>query len=54
MKIQKRPAAIKLIEKFDKQLKDILAEELRMLRSAKTTLINKLNPDTGVGSVSLV
>lgn len=54
MKNQKRPAAIKLIEKFDNQLKDILAEELRMLRLAKNTLINKLSPDTVVNSVSLV
>lgn len=45
MKNPKKTQAIRLIEKFDKQLRDILNEELKSVRAVKNHIIGKLTND---------
>ena len=42
MRRSKNLSAMKLIEKFDKQLRDILMSELRLLRSSKNQIITQM------------
>lgn len=42
MKNQAKTNVTKLSEKFDKQLLNILVDELRMLKAAKSQLVNTL------------
>jgi hypothetical protein len=42
MKKQQNSASEKLIEKFDNQLRDILAAELRSVKYARTKVMNSL------------
>ncbi|WP_256011569.1 hypothetical protein [Desertivirga xinjiangensis] len=43
MKSQAKTKITKLSEKFDKQLLSILADELRLIKAAKSQLVNTLN-----------
>jgi len=42
MKKQQNSAAEKLIEKFDNQLRDILAADIRSVKYARTKVMNSL------------
>lgn len=54
MKTINHSKAIRLIEKFDKQLKDILAEELLLARAAKNNILNSLKQTPSGESYSFV
>lgn len=49
MKKQNKNTMVKLSEKYDKQLLNILSEELQLLKEAKNTLIKRLNSGSGGG-----
>ncbi|MEJ6980505.1 hypothetical protein WG906_08595 [Pedobacter sp. P351] len=49
MKKQSQTAIIKLSERFDKQLLNILSKELDSLKSAKNNIINTLRPKSDDG-----
>jgi hypothetical protein len=49
MKKQAKPTIIKLSERFDKQLLNILSKELNSLRTTKNNLINTLRPGSDDG-----
>lgn len=43
MKAQHKTKAIKMIEKFDKQLRDILSEELKTVKETRKHIMARLN-----------
>ncbi|MXV17811.1 hypothetical protein [Hufsiella ginkgonis] len=45
MKASYKPKAIKMIEKFDKQLRDMLTAELKTIDSRKNDFIARLRTD---------
>lgn len=49
MKKENNTPVIKLSERFDKELLNILSAELRSLKNTKNAIIKKLNPDSGNG-----
>jgi hypothetical protein len=44
MKQEIKPAVVKLSERFDKQLLNILSKELAALKSTKNQIVNAFNP----------
>ena len=44
MKNETKPAMIKLSERFDKQLLNILSQELKALKSTKNQIVKALKP----------
>lgn len=49
MKKQNKPTIIKLSERFDKQLLNILSQELDALKNTKNNIIKTLRPKSNDG-----
>lgn len=45
--MKKTSKAFKMIEKFDKQLRDVLTAELNAINSTKSNIIASLKPSNG-------
>jgi hypothetical protein len=43
--IQPKTKAVRLIEKFDRQLRDLLTAELNAVRNAKDRFIDRIHPN---------
>ena len=46
MKTNTKTSAVKLIEKYDQQLRDILMSDLKVIHNARVRLIKHLNYNT--------
>jgi hypothetical protein len=46
MKINRKPAASKLVARFDNELRDIITSDLRALKEAKNRFMKIVAPDS--------